>query len=154
MLNTFKSILKWFVFIWSNYCNRMHRLTSWWEGMEKLDIFTYCTVTVACFTDQNWITKTVYCIRCVMVCKIGFTNWNAKIALLRASMVVTYYIKLFRTGTDRHNGILMSLLLLVAETKQQHQTTYSPRRHIAYISSPFRMANNLVFLPLLHDGTN
>ena len=28
-----------------------------------------------------------------MVCKIGFTNWNAKIALLRASMVVTYYIK-------------------------------------------------------------
>ena len=51
-----------------------------------------------------------------MVCKIGFTNWNAKIALLRASMVVTYYIKLFRTGSDRHNGILMSLLLLVAET--------------------------------------
>ena len=50
-----------------------------------------------------------------MVCKIGFTNWNGKIALLRASMVVTYYIKLSRTGADRHNGILMSLLL-VAET--------------------------------------
>ena len=32
-------------------------------------------------------------------------------------MVVTYYIKLFCTGSDRHNGILMSLLLLVAETK-------------------------------------
>ena len=31
-------------------------------------------------------------------------------------MFVTYYIKLFRTGTDRHNGILMSLLLLVAQT--------------------------------------
>ena len=31
-------------------------------------------------------------------------------------MVVTYYIKLFHTGADRHNGILMSLLLLVAET--------------------------------------
>ena len=31
-------------------------------------------------------------------------------------MVVTYYIKLFRTGADRHNGILMSLLFLVAET--------------------------------------
>ena len=28
-------------------------------------------------------------------------------------MVVTYYIKLFRTGADRQNGILMSLLLLV-----------------------------------------
>ena len=47
-----------------------------------------------------------------MFCKTGF----AKIALLRAPMVVTYYIKLFRTGADRHNGILMSLLLLVAET--------------------------------------
>ena len=31
-------------------------------------------------------------------------------------MVVTYYIKAFRRGADRHNGILMSLLLLVAET--------------------------------------
>ena len=31
-------------------------------------------------------------------------------------MVVTYYIKLFRTGADRHNGVLISLLLLVAET--------------------------------------
>ena len=51
-----------------------------------------------------------------MVRKIGFTNWNAKTALLRASMVVTYNIKLFRKGADIHNGILMSLLLLVAET--------------------------------------
>ena len=51
-----------------------------------------------------------------MVFKIGFTNQNAKITLLRASMVVTYYIKLFRTGAERHNGILMSLLLIVAET--------------------------------------
>ena len=31
-------------------------------------------------------------------------------------MIVTYYIKLFRMGADRHNGMLMSLLLLVAET--------------------------------------
>ena len=51
-----------------------------------------------------------------MVCKISFANWNAQIALLGASMVVTYYIKIFRTGVDRRNGILMSLLLLVAET--------------------------------------
>ena len=51
-----------------------------------------------------------------MVDKIGFTNWDAKIALLHASMVVTYYIKLFRTGADRLNGILISLLLLAAET--------------------------------------
>ena len=46
-----------------------------------------------------------------------FPLGNGKVALLRASMVVTYYIKLFRTGADRHNGILMSHLLLVAETK-------------------------------------
>ena len=32
-------------------------------------------------------------------------------------MVVTSYISLFQTGTDRNNGILMSLLILVAETK-------------------------------------
>ena len=31
-------------------------------------------------------------------------------------MAVPYYIELFRTGADRHNGILMFLLLLVAET--------------------------------------
>ena len=49
-----------------------------------------------------------------MVCKIGFTK--TKIALLRASMVVTYYIKVFLTGADRQNSILMALLLLVAET--------------------------------------
>ena len=89
----------------------------WWEEMEMLEIFAYRTVAVVHFTDQNWISKTVYCIRCVMVCKIGFTNWNVKIALSRASMVVTYYIKLFRTEDDRRNGILMSPLFLVAETK-------------------------------------
>ena len=54
-----------------------------------------------------------------MVCKIGFTNWNAKVSLLRASKVVTYYIKLFRTGADSQNGILISLLLLVAETTSE-----------------------------------
>ena len=41
---------------------------------------------------------------------------NGKIALVRVFMVVTYDIKLFRSGGDRHNGILMCLLLLVAET--------------------------------------
>ena len=58
-----------------------------------------------------------YHIRCVMVCKIGFKNWNAKIAFLRAAMVVNSYIKLFQKGADRLNDILMSLLFLVAETK-------------------------------------
>ena len=113
MLNMFKSILKWFVFIQSNHCNHL----AWWEGT-KLYSTSHCTVAVVHFTDQNWVPKTVCCIKRVMVCKIGFTNWNAKILLTRASMVVTYYIKLFWTGTNRHNGILMSLLLLVAETKR------------------------------------
>ena len=89
---------------------------AWWEAMEMLEIFAYCTVAFMHFTDQNWIPKTVYCIRCVMVCKIRFTNWNAKIALLRASMAVSYYIIHFRTGGDRQKGILMSFFLLVAET--------------------------------------
>ena len=89
---------------------------TWWLGMEMLEIFAYGTVTIVHFTDQNWIFKSVYCIRCVMLCKISFTNWNAKIALLRASMFVTYYLKLFRMGDNRHNGILMSLLFLVADT--------------------------------------
>ena len=84
-----------------------------------LRIFAYRTVTVVHFTDQNRVSKTVYCIWCVMVCKIDVTKWNAKIALLHASMVITYYIKLFRTGADRYNGILMSLLLAVAETIKQ-----------------------------------
>ena len=51
-----------------------------------------------------------------MVCKIGFTNWNAKVVLLHVLMIVTYYIKLFRLGADGHNSILISLLLLVTET--------------------------------------
>ena len=77
--------------------------------MEMVEIFAYPTVTVLRFTDQNWISKTVYCIRSVMDCKFGFTNWNAEIA-----KVVTYYIKFFRTRANR-NSVLMSLLLLVAE---------------------------------------
>ena len=61
-------------------------------------------------------------------CKIDFTNWNT-IALLRASMVVAYYIiKLFRTGADKRNGILMSLLLQVAE-----RTAYYFRRKSSII---------------------
>ena len=81
-----------------------------------LKMFGYCVVAVVHFTDQNWIPKTVCCIRFVMICKIDFTNWNAEIALSREFMVVTYYIKFFQMGADRHNDILMSLLLLVGET--------------------------------------
>ena len=41
---------------------------------------------------------------------------NGKVALVRGSMIVTYYIKLLLTVAERHNSILMSFLLLVAET--------------------------------------
>ena len=89
VLNTFKRILKWFVFIKSSPCNRLHCLC-WWEGMEMLEIFA-CHTAVH-FTNWKWISKIVYYIRYVMVCKIGFAKWNTKIALLGASMVVTYCI--------------------------------------------------------------
>ena len=44
-----------------------------------------------------------------------FSVDNAKTALVRVSIVATYFIKLFRTGADRHTGILISLLVQVAE---------------------------------------
>ena len=39
-------------------------------------------------------------------------------------MVIIFYIKFLRKGADRHNIILMSLLLLVAETKTQDPNNY------------------------------
>ena len=42
---------------------------------------------------------------------------NRRIGLALASMIATYYIELFDTQAYRHNCILMSLLLLVAEAK-------------------------------------
>ena len=50
--------------------------------------------------------------------KREFVVENGNIALARVSMVVTYYIKLFHTTTDRHNGILISLPLPVAATNR------------------------------------
>ena len=48
--------------------------------------------------------------------KMRFRVETRKIALARASMVVTYSIKLFRTGADRRSSIFVSLLYLVADT--------------------------------------
>ena len=84
-----KYVLKWFVFIPSSHCNRLPL-----DGNAR----NFC-VSVVHFTGHNWIPKTVYCIKHVTICKI------LKIALLRGSMVVTYYINLFWKGTDRYNGI-------------------------------------------------
>ena len=61
----------------------------------------------------------------------GFTfQKNAKLELLRASIVVTYYIKLFHTRDDRQNVILMSLLLLVAEIKNINQRYVNHKNRI------------------------
>ena len=47
---------------------------AWWQGMEMLEIFACLTLAAVHFADQNWIPKTVCCVRCVMVCKNGFTK--------------------------------------------------------------------------------
>ena len=57
-------------------------------------------------------------------------------------MVFTYYIKLFRTGADRRSGILISLLILVAETKTK----------IAYSSSLFSFYHKLSYETILCMG--
>ena len=128
MLNTFKNILKWFVLIFCFHvfvfefvfivclniaiACRLHRLMGR-PHKKEWKCSKFLRIVVVHFTDQNWIPKTVYCIRRAMVCKIGFNNCNAKIALLCASMVVIYYVKLFQMGTDRHSSILMPLLLVL-----------------------------------------
>ena len=43
--------------------------------------------------------------------KKGISGGKQKIAVLRAIIVVTYQVKLFRTGADKH-GILLSVLLV------------------------------------------
>ena len=48
-------------------------------------------------------------------------------------MAVICYIKLFRTGADRHNGILMSLILLVTETIMIKVKMQLEKDHILFI---------------------
>ena len=50
-------------------------------------------------------------------------------------MDVTYYIKLFRAGADRHNGILMCLLLLVAETQRVNTEGAAHRCSVAVLKN-------------------
>ena len=115
MRNTFKNILKWFVFIQSSHFNRLLLdEKAWWEGMEMLQIFVYRKVAVAhILKTRTESLKTFIVLGVWWSSKLVLLT---KIALLCASMVVNYYIKLFRTGADRQNGILMSQILLVAET--------------------------------------
>ena len=49
---------------------------------------------------------------------------KGKIALTRFSMVVTYYIKLFRTGADRHNDFNVSSPSSCRDNKMMNLSKY------------------------------
>ena len=57
-------------------------------------------------------------------------------------MVVTYYVRFFRTGVDRHSGILMSLLLLVTETIK---CFFNRKSLVWWIITAFRWQKDLSF---------
>ena len=78
-----------------------------------------------------------------------FPDENREIVLVRASVVVTYYIKLFRMGADRHNGILMSLLLLVAETIKTPELCQRLRSDVFILNFEQNSHVGLVFLLLI-----
>ena len=78
-----------------------------------------------------------------------FPDENREIVLVRASVVVTYYIKLFRMGADRHNGILMSLLLLVAETIKTPALCQRLRSDVFILNFEQNSHVGLVFLLLI-----
>ena len=75
MINTFKRLLKWFVFIVAIAC------IAWWQDLMRRNDqnFVYRTVAIVHFTDQNWIPEIVYCIRCVMACKIVLQTETQKL---------------------------------------------------------------------------
>ena len=79
----------------------------------------FCKFELFCVPNFSLSNSFVFCF-CFFFNQIWpirvFPAENGKIVLVRGSMVVTYYIKIFCTGANRHNGILMSLLLLVART--------------------------------------
>ena len=65
----FENCLKWVVYINTLFspCYRLGR-----NG--KLLKFLRILITVVYFKDRNWISKTVYCISCLVVCKIVFCS--------------------------------------------------------------------------------
>ena len=65
----FENCLKWVVYINTLFspCYRLGR-----NG--KLLKFLRILITVVYFKDRNWMSKTVYCISCLVVCKIVFCS--------------------------------------------------------------------------------
>ena len=87
-----------------------------WSKTEKVNsVIEFCIFKLVSIPNfsLNWQLWGVFCLN---LPKKEFPVENGKVALVHSSMVVTYYIKLFCTGADRRNGILMSLLFQVAET--------------------------------------
>ena len=68
---------------------------------------------------------------------------NVKLASSRASMVVTYYINFFCTRADRHNGIFMSLLRIVAEIKIKKRTPSFGNVALVFLFLSFNIKHDL-----------
>ena len=76
-------------------------------------LFAYPTLRVMYFTDQKRITKTVYCIRCVMVCKIFYCSEFSK------RMEKTGKCKAFRTFACVHGRYLLYLTFSYGDRQTQ-----------------------------------
>ena len=81
--------------------------------------------------------------------KREFPVENGKITLVCAFMILTYYIKLFLTGADRHNGILVSLLVLVAAAISLSYNVELFEVLVAVINIPFKPLNESYPLKLI-----
>ena len=74
---------------------------------------------------------------------------NGRITLVRAFMVVTCYVKLLLTRADRHNSILMSLLVLVAVTISLSSNVELFEVLMAVSNIPFKPLNEFSKLVLV-----
>ena len=129
MLNMFKNILKWFVFILSIHCTHLRRL-NWKEWYVARHFCVPYSNSRPFYRRKLKQTKTVSCIRCVMVCKMFCcSEFPKKMEKTGKCKIICFSSKrkncpfasihsryFFRMETDIHSGILMSLFLLVAET--------------------------------------
>ena len=81
--------------------------------------------------------------------KREFPVENGKITLVRAFMVVTYYVQLLLTRADRHNSILMSLLILFAVTISLSSNVELFKVLMAVSNIPFKPLNEFSKLILV-----
>ena len=87
---------------------------AWWEGMKMCkNFYESCILQISTESLKPFIVSGV--------------SWSVKLVLLTETQKSHFCVrpwslltKPLRTGADRHYGILMPLLLLVAETKLKH----------------------------------